>query len=107
MAPSIDEGKDKLIDDFNAVIAEAEQLLQLLAAAGAEKGESLRAGAEQNLEAARERLAGLQSAAQERAHAASKAAEDYVRQHPWQSIGIVAGIAALIGLVLGLLLNRR
>ena len=104
---SIDEGKDKLIEDFNAVIADAEQLLKLLAAAGGEKGEALRAGAEQNLEAARERLVGLQSEAQERARAASKAAEDYVRDHPWQSIGIAAAVAALIGVVVGVLLNRR
>jgi ElaB/YqjD/DUF883 family membrane-anchored ribosome-binding protein len=107
MAQTIDEDKDKLIEDFNAVIADAEELLRQLAAAGGEKGEALRAGAEQNLEAARERLEGLQAAAEERARAASRAAEDYVRAHPLRSIAIVAGVAALIGVVVGLILNRR
>jgi ElaB/YqjD/DUF883 family membrane-anchored ribosome-binding protein len=107
MAQSLDEGKDKLIEDFNAVIADAEELLKLLAAAGEEKGEALRASAEQNLEAARAQLEGLRAAAQERTLAASRAAEDYVRAHPLRSVAIVAGIAALIGVVLGLLLNRR
>jgi ElaB/YqjD/DUF883 family membrane-anchored ribosome-binding protein len=107
MTQSIDEGKDRLIEDFNAVIADAEQLLGLLAAAGGEKADALRASAEENLEAARERLAGLQAAAREHAAEASKAGEAYIREHPWQSIGIVAIAAALAGLVLGVMLNRR
>jgi ElaB/YqjD/DUF883 family membrane-anchored ribosome-binding protein len=107
MTASIDEGKDKLIEDFNAVIADAEQLLQLLAAAGGEKAEGLRASAEENLEAARERLAGLQVAAREHASEASKAGEAYIREHPLQAIGIVAVVAALVGVVLGVMLTRR
>ena len=107
MAQSIEEGKDRLIEDFNAVLADAEQLLKLLAAAGGEKAEGLRASAEENLEAARERLAGLQAAAREQASEASKAGEAYIREHPWQSIGIVAVLAALAGVVLGVMLNRR
>jgi len=34
---------------------------------------------------------------------AVKATETYVRENPWQSVGIAAGI----GLVLGLLISRR
>jgi ElaB/YqjD/DUF883 family membrane-anchored ribosome-binding protein len=107
MAQTVDEGKEKLMEDFNAVISDAEELLKLLAAAGGEKAEVLRASAEENLEAARERLAGLQAAAREHASEASKAGEAYIREHPWQSICIVAVVAALVGVVLGVTLNRR
>lgn len=107
MATTPDESKRKLIDDFNAVIQDTEQLLKTLAATGAEKGSALRASAEQNLQVARRRLQDLQDEALERSRAAAKATDEYVHENPWQSIGIVAVLAALAGFVIGLLLNRR
>ena len=107
MATAPDESKRKLIEDFNAVIQDTEQLLKTLAATGAEKGSALRASAEQNLLAARRRLQDLQDDALERSRAAAKATDEYVHENPWQSIGIVAVFAALAGFVIGLLLNRR
>ena len=96
-----------LIDDFNAVVEDAEKLLRALAASGAEKGTALRASAEQNLAAARERLKALQGDAVERGRQAAKATDEYVHENPWQSIGVVAAVAALVGFVAGLMMNRR
>ena len=107
MTQSIDESRQKLVADFNAVIADTEQLLKALAASGAEKGSALRASAEQNLETARQRLRELEVDALERTQAAAKAADEYVRANPWQSVGIVALVAGLAGFVIGLLMNRR
>lgn len=107
MVQSTSVSRDKLIGDFNAVIADTEQLLKSLAAAGGEKGTALRASVEQNLRAARERLDELQDAAVERTRAAAKATDEYVRENPWQSMAVVGGLAALAGFVVGLLLNRR
>ena len=53
--------------------------------------------------AARERLSGLEQELLDRARDAAQDAEHYVRRNPWQSVGIAAGI----GLVLGVLLSRR
>ena len=69
MPQSVDASKTKLIEDFNAVIEDAEQLLKSLAASGSEKGSALRASAERNLESARERLRELQGDALERSRA--------------------------------------
>ena len=96
-----------LIDDFNAGVEDAEKLLRALAASGAEKGTALRASAEQNLAAARERLKALQGDAVERGRQAAKATDEYVHENPWQSIGVVAAVAALVGFVAGLMMNRR
>jgi ElaB/YqjD/DUF883 family membrane-anchored ribosome-binding protein len=96
-----------LIDDFNAVVEDGEKLLRALAQTGAEKGSALRASAEQNLAAARERLKELQGEALERGRLAAKATDEYVHENPWQSIGIVAAVAALAGFVAGLMMNRR
>ena len=104
---SIDATKDRLVEDFNAVISDTEQLLKSVAAGGGEKATALRATIEQNLKAAKDRLQGLEEAATARARAAAKATDNYVHGHPWQSVGVAAGVAGIVGIVIGLLLNRR
>ena len=99
--------REKLLDDVNTVIADSEQLLKTMASAGAEKAQSLRADLVRKLEIARERLDEIEDMALERTRAAVKQTDEYVRENPWQSIAIAAGIAAIVGAVIGLLLNRR
>ena len=107
MTDSVDSKQRNLVGDFNAVIEDTEKLLKALAATGAEKGSALRASAEEHLESARERLKELQAEALVRSRAAAKATDEYVHENPWQSIGIVAMVAALAGFVAGLMMNRR
>ena len=99
--------KDQLVEQFNAVVTETEQLLKSVATAGGEKVGALRAGAEQSLASAKERLRELQHAATDQVEAASKTADDYVHAHPWQAIGTAAGLTIVAGVVIGLLLNRH
>ena len=107
MTETLVASKRKLVEDFNAVVEDTERLLKALAETGAEKGSALRASAEQSLEAARARLKELQGSAAERSRAAAKATDEYVHDNPWQSIGIAALLAALVGFVIGLMMNRR
>ena len=37
----------------------------------------------------------------------AKATDEYAHEHPWQVIGIVAGVAVIAGAALALLLDRR
>ena len=99
--------REKLLHDFNEVVADTEQLLKSVAAAGGEKTQALRTSVEQSLKVAKDRLRELQDQALERGRAAAKNADEYVHENPWRSMAIVAGISAVIGIVLGLLLNRR
>lgn len=99
--------RDKLLNDFNEVVTDTEQLLKSVSSAGGEKANALRANIEQNLKSAQQRLREIEETALERSRAAAKATDEYVRGHPWQSVAIVAGVAAVIGVVVGLLLNRR
>jgi len=107
MSDSVESTRRNLIDDFNAVVEDGEKLLRALAQSGAEKGSALRASAEQNLAVARERLKELQGDAVERTRAAAKYTDEYVHENPWQSIGAVAIVGALIGFIAGLMMNRR
>jgi ElaB/YqjD/DUF883 family membrane-anchored ribosome-binding protein len=99
--------KDQLIEEFNGVVTETEHLLKSVATAGGEKVDALRTGVEQNLAKAKDRLRGYQAAAAGKSRAAAKATDAYVHEHPWQAIGVAAGVNIIAGLVLGLLLYRR
>jgi ElaB/YqjD/DUF883 family membrane-anchored ribosome-binding protein len=99
--------KEKLLQDLNAVVAETEQLLRDTAAVGGEKVATWRTGVEQNLKSAKARLGDLEHAAVEKARATAEATDHYVHEKPWQAIGITAGVGVLVGLAVGMLLNRR
>ena len=99
--------KGQLIEQFNAVVTETEHLLKSVATAGGEKVGALRAGAEQSLANAKDRLRELQHAATDQVEAASKTTDRYVHTHPWQAIGMAAALAAVTSVVVSLFLNRR
>ena len=99
--------KEKLIEDFNAVITDSEQLLKAVAAVGGEKAQGMRADLERRLHDARESLARLQEEVVVRGRRVAKHTDEYVHANPWQSIAIGAAIAGIAGLVIGLVVNRR
>ena len=98
-----DISRDKLISDMKVVIADADELLRATAGQAGEKVAAARARIQDSMDAARIKLAELSDASAEKAKAAARATDDYVRDHPWHAVGI----AALVGLVLGTLISRR
>jgi len=94
---------EKLVSDFAAVLAEAEEMLKRASTETGDKARDLRSQVETKLLHAKLRLQELEGEAVDRAKAAARATDDYVHDNPWQAIGV----AAAIGLVAGLLLNRR
>lgn len=94
---------DQLVDDLTAVIRDAENLLRATAAQTGDKVQEIRARAEESVRQAKERLAGIEEEALKHARVLAGEADEYVRGNPWQAVGIAAGI----GLVLGVLLTRR
>jgi ElaB/YqjD/DUF883 family membrane-anchored ribosome-binding protein len=94
---------DQLVDDLTAVIRDAENLLRATAAQTGDKVQEIRARAEESVRQAKERLAGIEDEALRHARVLAGEADEYVRGNPWQAVGIAAGI----GLVLGVLMMRR
>lgn len=94
---------DKLMKDLRLVMMDAEELLKATAGQAGEKVASARARAEDSIRAAREALAEAGEAAVERGREAAESADVYVHEHPWTAIGIAAGV----GLVIGLMLSRK
>lgn len=99
--------REKLLQDFDAVVAETEQLVKDAAAASGDKANALRGDIEMKLRGAREKLAELEHAAVEKTKAAARSTDAYVHEKPWQAIGITAGVGVLAGITIGLLLNRH
>jgi ElaB/YqjD/DUF883 family membrane-anchored ribosome-binding protein len=93
----------QLIDDLTAVVRDAESLLRATAAQTGTKIEEVRARAEETVRQAKERLAGVEQQAVERARLLAGEADEYVRGNPWQAVAVAAGV----GLLLGLLVSRR
>ena len=103
MTDPAEQTRTKLVDEFSNVLSEAEDMLKRAANETGDKARDLRSQVEAKLLTAKLRLQELEGQAVDRAKEAARATDDYVHEHPWQSIGI----AAAIGVLIGLMMNRR
>ncbi len=95
--------KEKLVNDFEAAVADADELLKATANLGGDKLAELREKTEKSLKLAKASIANAQSVVIAKTKEAAHATDDYVHDHPWKSVGT----ATAIGLVIGLLIGRR
>jgi len=95
--------KDKLMGDLRVVITDAEELLRMTADQAGESAADIRSRVQTRMNQAKADLLHLQEAAVAKARAAGHATDEFVHENPWKSIGVAAGI----GLVMGLLVSRR
>ncbi len=93
----------RLIHELRDAIKDAEALVAATAGDLGERAKEARDKASESAGRAQAGLEELESQLAARAKAMAEDATDYVRENPWQSIGI----AAAIGVVAGLLLGRR
>jgi ElaB/YqjD/DUF883 family membrane-anchored ribosome-binding protein len=98
-----DVSKEKLVADLKVVVADAEELLRATASQAGEKAAVARERIQASLAAAKVKLGEAERALLEKTKEAAKVTDDYVRENPWQAVGI----AAVAGLVLGILISRR
>jgi ElaB/YqjD/DUF883 family membrane-anchored ribosome-binding protein len=85
------------------VITDAEELLRATANQAGEKIGVARERIQDSIHQAKVKLAEAEAVVRERAQQAARYTDEYVRDNPWRAIGVAAGI----GLVLGLILGRR
>ena len=94
--------KEKLVGDLKSLIGYAEELLKASATQAGEKFSVARQKIEQSLVEGKKSLADAEKILVKKGKEAADVADDYVRENPWGAVGIAAGI----GLVLGLLIRR-
>jgi ElaB/YqjD/DUF883 family membrane-anchored ribosome-binding protein len=102
-AAKLERGRRSVVKDFSDVLAEAETLLKQAAAETGDRASDLRSQVEAKLLSAKLKLQDLQDDAVDRAKAAARVTDDYVRDNPWQAIGA----AAAVGFLAGVLVSRR
>ena len=91
---------DKLAADLRLVISDAEALLRATVGDTAAVG---RAKLQEGLDAAKLHLGPLAEEAATHARDSMRAADAYVREHPWNAVSI----AVLAGVALGLIMSRK
>ena len=97
------DAKDRLVEDFKAVVHDAEELVKATANQTGDKIGAARARAEESLRVARHKLSELEGNLLGRTKAAAKATDHLVHENPWQSITV----ATAVGVMLGMLISRR
>ena len=93
----------KLKQDLQAVVVDAEELLKATAGQTGERMQQVRAQAEESLRRARVRLEESSEALGRNARAAAQSVDELAHKQPWAAAGIAAGV----GLLIGLLISRR
>ncbi|WP_244827450.1 MULTISPECIES: DUF883 family protein [unclassified Caballeronia] len=92
-------GKQKIIEDIKVLLNDSEELLRLSASLPGEGVDALRTRLRDHVDSARSALEDAQTSAQTRYKTSVECTEKYVRENPWQSLGIAAGAGFLIGLL--------
>lgn len=95
--------EDEFIDSIKDSLDDAEGFLREAAAATGEKAGELREKALDSLRRSRLALYDAQDVVLENSRKAVRATDDYVHDNPWQAIGV----AAIAGLLVGMLISRR
>ncbi len=103
MTPDDAVGKDRIAQDMKAVIADAEELLRATASQAGDQIQAARERIEDSLYRAKVKLAEVEGMVLDSTREMARAADDYVHDYPWRAVGIAAGV----GLVVGLLIARR
>lgn len=95
--------KEKFVTDLKVLIGDTEELLKATAGQAGEKVSAARERIQASLAVYKEKLLDAEQALMEKTKEAARATDEYVHEHPWQAVGVAAGI----GFLLGLLVSRR
>jgi ElaB/YqjD/DUF883 family membrane-anchored ribosome-binding protein len=98
---STNNAKDLLIADFWRVVADAEALIKASTANDGADLADVRTRAEESLARMKTRLGDAQARARASGEEALTATHAYIQDNPWSALGLAAGVGVLIGLLSG------
>ena len=103
LADEFAEPKDKLIAEMKQMVSDAEELLSATASQTGEIATLARSRIQNSLKVVKKRLHAAEASVISHSREGAKAADQYVHTKPWQSIGV----AACVGVVIGMLIKRQ
>jgi ElaB/YqjD/DUF883 family membrane-anchored ribosome-binding protein len=93
--------KEQLLADMRVVVGDLESMLKATANSADADVRALSERLRDRLAVAKARLLDAEHALMERGRQIARNTDDYVHQHPWTSIGVAAGVGLLLGVVIG------
>jgi ElaB/YqjD/DUF883 family membrane-anchored ribosome-binding protein len=101
--------RDKLVEDFKVLSKDVQELLKATASVVGEKAAEARVRVEDSLKMAQDKLAIAQESVKAKGKEAITATDEYVRDNPWNAVGIATGVGFLLGIgfAAGTFLRRR
>jgi len=93
--------RDKFVQDMKLLVSDAEELLRATATQAGEQIAVARERIQDSLQQAKVKLAKADAIVRERAKQAARYTDEYVHENPWRAVGVAAGIGLLLGLILG------
>ena len=95
------QATEKLVTDVGVLVADTKDLVKATAVETGDKIVEMRGKVEQSIANLRPRLAQAEAVLREKTTVAVNATDNYVHTRPWPAIGMAAGVGLLIGLLIG------
>jgi ElaB/YqjD/DUF883 family membrane-anchored ribosome-binding protein len=94
-------GAESLISEFKSLMSDAEALIKATEDHPGAAISSIRNKALETLAGAKESLSGVEGKMLDKAKVAAEGADDFVHRNPWEAVGVAAGLGLLVGLFIG------
>jgi len=100
-ARSIDNGLNNANADMKVLVKDAQSLLSAAASLTGEKADELRSRGMELLDRAMGKASQYQGQAVVKSKELAHTADVYVKDNPWRTVAVAAGVGLLLGVVLG------
>ncbi len=90
--------REKFVEDVKVLTKDVQDLLKATASVVGEKASEARVKVEESLKVAQDKLNVVQASMKAKGQEAFSATDGYVRDNPWNAVGIAAGIGFLLGI---------
>ncbi len=95
------DAQNALSAEFQALVNDTESLLKQTSEVAGTQVQELRSRISANLDRAKVVLKDTEHTLEVQGRLAVAKTEEYVQQHPWQTLGVAAGVGFLLGLLAG------
>lgn len=100
-ASSLNDSADDASSDVKRLVKDAQALLNAAAALTGKKADELRERGMQLLDVAQGKAGQYQDQAMVKGKELARTADVYVKDNPWRTVAVAAGVGLLVGVVLG------